>query len=205
MLIRLGGRNAILTLTLTRLAVVGIEKADQGRTIAEFERRTDFGCNTATPAVADGKVVLTSNYNQNNTTLLEFSNGRPGTIWTSSHCALVSSPVIHKDCVFIIDQSLKCLDLATGRLKWRGGSFGHGSCIVTAGDDKIIAFGQGRLVLLEARAGNNEYRELSRLAAVVPGTCYPHVAFADGLICCKDKDGQLVVLSVRAGRVSATR
>jgi hypothetical protein len=77
---------------------------------------------------------------------------------------------------------------------WEG-ALGHryGSCIVT-GDEKLLAFDKGTLVLAEA--GGDAYRELARVEGIVPATCYPHLALADGLIACKDYDGNLVVLAV---------
>jgi hypothetical protein len=104
--------------------------------------------------------------------------------------------VIHRDRVYTIQKTLSCLDLATGKRLWRGGSFGHGSCLVTA-DDKLVVFGNGRLTLLEARPRPDRYTELSRTDRLVSGTCYPHVALAGGLLVAKDRDGQMAVLSVR--------
>lgn len=39
---------------------------------------------------------------------------------------------------------------------------------------------------------------LSYIDDIVPVICYPHVTLADGIICCKDSDGNVVVLSIRA-------
>jgi len=192
----LRGMDCLATLTLTRLVVMRADAGQEGKTLAAWPRRTDYACNIATPAVAGSQVVLTSSYNQSNTALLEVSADGVRRKWTSRRNALVSSPVIHKGRVYVTGGSLMCLELATGELKWRGGSFGHGSCLIT-GDDRLIAFGRGRLVLLGASGREGNYRELARVDQVVPKTCYPHVALADGILVCKDLAGNLACYSVR--------
>ena len=116
--------------------------------------------------------------------------------WVSKSYALMSSPTIWRDRVFVIDRRLKCVGLADGRERWSGGDFGHGSCLVT-GDGKLLVFGKGSLALVEAAPKTRRYRELARVKRLVRGTCYPHVALSDGIIACKDRDGNLVCLSVR--------
>lgn len=187
------GVECIATLTLTKLVVMRADAGREGTTLAGYPWRTDYSCNLATPAAADGKLVLTSSYNQSGTALVEIAAEGVRRRWTSRHHALLSSPVVHKGRVYFVHGRLYCLELATGKLRWRGGDFGHGSCLAT-GDDKLIVFGKGRLAVVDALAG--EYRELARAEKVVPGTCYPHVALAGGVLCCKDRAGNLVCFSV---------
>ncbi len=104
----------------------------------------------------------------------------------------------YKDSVYIIDSKMRCLDVATGKEKWSGGEFGGdstGNCIVAAGDNKVIGFGGGHLVLLEASAP--KYAELARVDGLVSGKCYPGVALADGFIVVKDEKGAVVCLSTK--------
>ena len=190
------GIPCLATLTLTKLVVMRADKGNEGKTLAEYPWRTDYACSIATPAVAAGRVVLTSSYNRKRTELVEVSPGRAVRKWQSRYHALVSTPVVHKGRVYVVHRQLHCLDLATGKLKWRGGSFGHGSCLVSAGDDKLIAFGNGRLALVDASPSASKYRELARVDRVVPKTCYPQVALAGGIICCKDRAGNMVGFSV---------
>lgn len=68
---------------------------------------------------------------------------------------------------------------------------------MTAGDERLLVFGQGRLLLFEGLAADGGGAELARVEKVVPGTGYPHVALSDGLVACKDRDGNLVCFSVR--------
>ena len=190
------GVDCIANLLISALVVMRIDRGHEGRSIATYPRKTEFACNIPTPAVAGGRVVLTSEYNQSNTEMIEVTLTGARKAWRSRTHALVATPLVHRGRVYLVDGPAQCLDLATGRRQWRGGSFGHGSCIMTA-DEKLLAFGKGKLVLVDAPATAGTYRELSRAEGIVRGTCYPHLALANGLICCKDRTGQTVVLSVR--------
>jgi len=190
--ITLDGLPCLATLALSKLVILRTDPGHEGKTVAEHPWQTDFACNIATPAVAGQAVLLTSNYNVGRTALLEISGSGVRQKWSTRDHAMVSSPVIHKGRVYFADARLSCLDLATGKTLWKGGNFEHGSCLVT-GDDKILAFGNGALVLVDAAA--DKYRELARMEEVVRGTCYPHVALSDGVVACKDRDGSLVCFS----------
>lgn len=189
------GISCIASLTLRKLVVMRTDKGHEGKMIAEYDWQTDYSCNIPTPAVLDNKIVLTSAYNQKKTSLLEISLTGARENWSSKYFSMVCSPVIYKGCVYMVDDSLKCLDLETGQLKWQGGKFVHGSCLITAGDDKVIAFGKGQLVLIDAFPSDNQYHELGRVNEVVPDTCYPHVVLSNGIIYCKDKAGNMVCFS----------
>ena len=191
------GVPCVASFALRKLAVVRIDKGYEGQTVAEYDWITDFGNNIATPAVANNRIILTSGYNQRKTGLLEITLDGAKQLWSSREYSGVSSPVVYKDNIYIADGYLKCLDLESGQLKWRGGRVGHGSCIVTAGDDKIVVFGSSTLALVEATPSGGKYKELYRVEGVCSDTCYPHVAFSDGFICCKDKAGNLICFSVR--------
>jgi len=190
------GISCIASLTLSKLVVMRADKGHEGETIAEYDWQTDYACNVATPAVFDNQIVITSSHNVSSTCLVEVFLGGAREKWRTRKHSKVSSPVIYKGCVYMADGSFKCLDLETGTLKWQGGSFGHGSCLITAGDDKVIAFGRGQLVLIEAFPSDNQYHELSRVEGIVPDVCYPHVVLSDGIICCKDKAGNMVCFSL---------
>jgi len=192
------GVDCLADLLIDGVVVMRIDRGQEGRTVARYPRKTDFACNIPTPATVDGGVVLTSEYNQSNSQRIEVTLAGARRKWTSRSHALVCTPVIHRGRIYLADGPLQCLDLATGRQRWRGGSFGHASCIVTS-DEKVIVWGKGKLLLAEARPKDGRYRELSRVEGICRGTCYPHVCLSDGLICCKDRTGHTVVLSVRPG------
>jgi len=186
------GAACLATLALRNVIVMRTDAGHEGRTVGEVAWTTDFANNIPTPATWRQFLVVTSNYNVSRTACFEVSLRGLTEKWRVRDHAKVCSPVIYKGRVFLVDGTAKCLDLATGRRLWQGGNFYHGSCIVTAGDDRLVVFGQGRLVLLEAMA--DAYRELGKVGGLFKATCYPHVALANGLIAVKDMKGNLVVL-----------
>jgi len=198
--LKIGDVPCLGLLTLQHLVVMRLDAGHEGKTIATTPWQTEFACNISTPAVVGNRLLITSEYNHSVSTLFEATMGGLREVWTSKAHGVSSSPVVFRDRVFLINRPVQCIELATGRLKWRGGDFTNGSCLVTATDGKLIVFGSRKLVLLDALA--DEYRELARLDRVVPGTCYPHVTLADGVLCCKDRDGNLVVFSVATGASS---
>ena len=191
-----GGIDCLASLGLFKLVVMRADAGSEGKTVATYRWQTDFANNIPTPAAAGESVVLTSSYNVSKTELIRIARGSARLKWATKTHSKVCSPVVHKGMIFTVDSSLKCLDLATGKTLWQGGRFGHGSCLVT-GDDKVIVWGSGTLALVEGKVGRRTYRELGRVERICRGTCYPHVSLSDGLICCKDRDGHTVVLSVR--------
>ncbi len=190
------GVPCLANLALRKVIVMRIDKGHEGRTVAEFPWTTDFANNIPTPAACKNQLVITSDYNVSRMALLEVSlNGGIRQRWRLRDHSKVCSPVIHNGRIFTVDGTLKCLDLATGRRIWSGGQFGHGSVLVTAGDDRAIAFGRGRFALFDAMAPN--CRELGRVENLFRATCYPHVAIAGGIIAVKDMDGNLMCFDTR--------
>lgn len=194
--INIQGVNCIADLTLRKLVIMRTDKGHEGQTIGEYDWQTEYSNNIPTPAVFENNIIITSNHNISKTAMLEVSLDRIKEKWATRENAQVSSPVVYKGNVYLADGNFKCIDLATGQLKWKGKNFDHGSCFATS-DDKIIAFGKGNLVLIDALPDDNKYNELSRIEGIVSGICYPHVILSDGIICCKDKDGNMVVFSLK--------
>ncbi len=188
------GAACLATLALRKALVLRIDRGHVGETVGTVDWTTDFANNIATPAAWKQFLIVTSNYNVSQTACFEVSLDGLKERWRVRDHAKVGSPVIYKGRVFLVNGTVMCLDLATGRRLWQGGRFGHGSCLVTAGDDKLVVFGEGRLVLLDALA--DAYKELGKVENLFRATCYPHPALADGLVAVKDMKGNLVVLAL---------
>lgn len=190
------GIPCLATLALRGLVVVRTDGGHVGESVGTYPWTTEFACNIATPAVVANRVLVTSGYNHKKLALLDIGLHRINKVWESSRHALVGTPVVFEEQVYTVAGSLNCTAQSNGADLWRGGSFEHGSCLVTANDRKLIAFGNGTLALLEATPRERAYTELSRVDGVVSGTCYPHVTLSDGILACKDRDGRLVCYSV---------
>jgi outer membrane protein assembly factor BamB len=201
--ITVGGVECLAYLALHDIVVMRVDKGNEGKTLGTAPWDTAWQANIPSPSALGDLLFVTSGYG-NPTKCYEVTAAGVKEKWKSGGSAKVCSPVPFKDSVYMVDGKLKCLDAATGKVKWEGGDFGgasSGNCLVTAGDNKVIAFGGGKLVLLEAGAAS--YAELAKVEGVVPGLCYPQVTIADGIICCKDFKGALTCYSV--GAAAATK
>lgn len=200
----LGGVPCLAYMALHDIVVFRIDKGHEGQTIGTAPWSTSYEANIPAPTALGNLVFVTSDYG-NKTKCYEVTAAGIREKWTSPASAKVSSPVAYKDSVYVIDGKMKCLDVATGKVKWEGGNFGgssSGNCLVTAGDNKVIGFGGGSLVLLDASAP--AYTELAKVDGVVPGLCYPQVTIADGVICCKDFRGAITCYAVGKGGAAAS-
>ncbi|MFK7737588.1 MAG: PQQ-binding-like beta-propeller repeat protein [Pirellulaceae bacterium] len=73
---------------------------------------------------------------------------------------------------------LKCVELATGEVKWEQRGFGPGNCILV-GDKLVVLSDFGDVII--ASATTEGYKELARTHAV-DGKCWSTPAYADGKI-----------------------
>ena len=73
---------------------------------------------------------------------------------------------------------LKCVELATGKVKWEQPNFGAGN-VILAGDTVLALSDAGELVTVEPNPAT--YREISR-AKVVTGKCWSTPTLANGRI-----------------------
>jgi len=197
------GVPCLADFALRRVLVMRLDPGHEGRTVGAVGWTTDFANNIATPAAWKNLLVVTSDYNVSRTACFEVTLRGLRERWRVREHAKVGSPVIYKGRVFLVNGPVMCLDLATGRRLWQGGDFYHGSCLVTAGDDRLIVFGRGRVVLVDALAEG--YRERAKVEGLFRATCYPHPALAEGVLAVKDKKGNLVVLDVGGPRAAGGR
>jgi len=191
------GIRCLASFGIRKLTVVRIDERHRGETLAQHPWRTAFACNIITPAVTDNKVVLSSGHDVGRTALLEISRDKVRRLWSSRYWSEGCSPVIHKGCIYLVIGQVHCLHLSNGKLKWRGGNFGRDSSCLVTGDDKLLVFGSRDLGLVDISPKSKKYRELTRVRDVIGGTCYPHLALANGILAVKNKEGDVVCLSLR--------
>lgn len=195
-----GGVPCVAVLTLRHLLVLRLDGDNAGKTVAEFERVTDFAQNIATPAVSGDRILVTSGYNHESTVALDVT--LPGGVrkaWErAGDYSLVCTPVIHRGHAYWAWQEVRCLDIGTGAKRWSGGAFGDaGSCVVTSDDRLIVWGGAGRLALVElAGRSPGRYTELAATRPLSESDAWPHVALSDGRLFCKDRLGNLICFSL---------
>jgi len=73
---------------------------------------------------------------------------------------------------------LKCVELATGKIKWSKSGFGPGGVILV--DDKLIATSDTGEVVI-SKATPDTYSEIGRFKAI-SGKCWTHAAYSDGQV-----------------------
>jgi len=166
-----------------------------GKKLWEFPWDTSYGVNAADPISFGEHVFISSNYGRGGA-LLNVSAGRPTAIWQNRNmrnhfnsCVLLGGHFFGND-----ENTLKCIDAATGVERWRSRGMGKGGLI--AADRKLIVLTE-RGELLIANASPSGYTELAR-ARVLDGTCWTAPTLANGLIYCRNHEGKLVCLDVRA-------
>jgi len=180
------------------LLVTRLDPGHEGETVATVDWVTSFANNIATAAVHKNTVLLTSGYNQNRMAKYELSLAGARQLWEQAQVSKVCTPVIHQGHVYWAWRNIKCLDFATGQLRWQGGRAGDpGSCIVT-GDDRLITWtNNGDLLLSETAARSpDRYTELARHRILSRQDAWPHVVLSGKKLYCKDRAGTLVCLEL---------
>jgi len=167
---------------------------DDGRPYWQYPWQTQYDVNAADPIFSGDTVFISSNYNRG-CVLLRVGGRRPSVVWQNRNmrnhfnsCVLVGGHLYGND-----ENTLKCIDLATGAERWRLRGIGKGGLI--AADGKLIVLTE-RGELLIVAATPDRCTELAR-AQVMRGTCWTHPVLANGLLYCRSREGELVCLDVR--------
>jgi outer membrane protein assembly factor BamB len=74
--------------------------------------------------------------------------------------------VVHKDHAYGFDgNTITCIDLKSGQLKWEGGRYGHGQMVVLSDQDLLLLISEeGELALVKATP--DQFTELARFKAI---------------------------------------
>jgi len=192
------GVPCVALLTQRNLAVIRLDKGNEGKTLATFPWVTDFANTIAGPAVHGDSVIVTAGYNHNVMVKLKVTTGEAKEVWRKKVASKVCTPVIHEGSVYVAWQRVRCLDFETGELRWEGGTVSDpGSCIVTS-DGRLVVYGaNGKLMLIEgAGRSPKEYKELAVREKIFNALAWPHVALADGRVVCRDREGNVACFAV---------
>ena len=201
--IRVEGVPCAAVLTLRNLVVIRLDKGNEGKTVASYKWTTDFANNIATPTVHNDLILISSAYNHYAMCCLKISLRGATKVWEQPNPTGVCSPVIYKGNIYWAWRGVHCVDLKTGKEKWKGGKVGsQGSCIVTA-DDRLISWtNRGDLSLAEtAERSPGAYRALIEKRGVMSSDAWPHVVLSGGNLYCKDRNGNVTCFSLKASAV----
>ena len=177
-------------------------RVKDGKELWRYPWKTSYEVNAATPLVDGAKVFISSGYNSG-CALIDVSATPPKEIWRNKNMRNhVNSCVLWKGFIYgFDDEKLRCLDAATGAVKWTEDKYGKGS--VSIADGKLLLYSQkGQLGLATPSADG--YKEIAFVTALTVKPKYPGGAetptwavpvLANGKIYCRSQD-DLVCLDV---------
>ncbi len=191
---RVGEVPCLVGFTMRNVAVVRLDGANAGKTLATQKWITEGGCNIPTPVAVGGSVLVTSGYDHYAIARFDVTDKGMTEVWRKKQSSKVCSPVVSGGSVYYSWHKVHCLDWDTGDARWSGGVYGEaGSCILTADERLVVYGGQGKVGLIEgAGRSPKKYQELAVRDRLFKATAWPHVAVAAGRLLCRDKDGHLV-------------
>ncbi|MEM9291184.1 MAG: PQQ-binding-like beta-propeller repeat protein [Acidobacteriota bacterium] len=169
-----------------------------GEILWERPWKTDWDVNAATPIFVEPNRLFVSSGYDTGSALLEIS--RSGAIWKVSEVwrsrrlkNQFSSSVLVGDHLYGFDNKIfKCLELSTGRERWKARGFAHGSLVYGDGDLYVLGE-EGRLALVEATP--ESYREKASVEIFNSRTWTPPTLI-DGRLFVRD-EARLLSLDVR--------
>jgi outer membrane protein assembly factor BamB len=176
-----GARHALF---FTRAGLVDIDP-ESGKIRFQFpwRSRSHASVNAAAPVVAGNLVFLTASYGTG-ATLLQIDGSAAKQLWASDD-ALSShySTSVYRDGYLYgyhgrqeYGQSLRCVELKTGKVQWNVDGFGAGT-VTLAGNRLLLVRENGELVL--AQASPKEFKPLAH-AQLLPAVVRAYPALADG-------------------------
>jgi outer membrane protein assembly factor BamB len=192
-----GQRTAVF---FTRTGLVAIDPANGSvRYQLRWRARVAASVNAATPIVIKDQIFLSASYGTG-ATLLQVANGAVTPVWSgdeslSNHY----STSVHREGFLYgfegrqeFGQSLRCVELATGKVMWNVDGFGAGTLLI-AGDLLIITRESGELVL--APASPKSFQPAAR-AQLMPGVVRAYPALSNATLFVRN-DHTLAAFSLR--------
>jgi len=198
----IGGKRVTFVLTREALECVSPE----GKSIFRYPWRPAMHASVsgATPLLIGDQIFLSACYDKG-ATLLRFKEAGPQEIWSSEE-ALSShyATAVHRDGFlygfdgradpgFEPGPSLRCVELATGKVRWSESGLKPGT-VTLAGDELLVLTGQGEL--LKAAATPNGFKPSAR-AQILGLEVRVHPALSDGMFYARSKD-KLVCVDLRS-------
>ncbi|MDA1272708.1 MAG: PQQ-like beta-propeller repeat protein [Verrucomicrobia bacterium] len=174
-------------------------KPGTGQPIWKRDWETKWDINAADPIVLGDRLFLSSF--DRGCALIRFGTHETSAIWENKNMGNhFNSCVLWNGYFYGVDgntdqarKELRCIDSASGAVKWSTPGFGMGS--VTAADGKLIILSEhGELVIAEANP--ESFKPIAR-AQVMGGKCWTVPVLANGRIYCRNAKGSLVCLDVR--------
>ncbi len=192
-----------------RLAIFSNKRSyvcvDAGNGVEVWRHRwmTRYGVNAADPIVSGDTVFISSGYGKGAALLKWADMGEPEVLWQSRDMqAQMNAPVLIDGHLYGVTGNegqdgtgLRCLELASGEVKWTDPSVGHGALMAVQGHLLVLTEG-GELQV--APATSTAYQPMFRQQVVEPKVWTVPV-FANGRVYCRNAAGEVVVVGMGAG------
>lgn len=188
--------GAEATVAFLNAAALVVRAANDGRELWRYPWKTLYDVNAATPIVHGDAIFISSGYGRGGALVRqEGAGGNP--VWETREMRNhINSSVLWDGHFFGFDESsLKCLDAATGKTRWRQGSMGKGSLIIAAGK-LIIMSENGKLVV--ALPSTTRFQRVAEAQVLSKGRSWVVPTLANGRLFCRNNSGEAVALDVRA-------
>ena len=199
----MAGRRCVLIFTGTGLACLDIAK---GTRLWDVPWKTDYDVNAADPIVVGNTIFISSGYGTG-CALLKVEDGKPSIVWRNKGMKNhFGTCVLYKGHLYGADgnaggAAVKCIDFASGEVKWSSKRLGMASLLLSDGK-LIIQADLGRLMVAEATPA--AFKPLAQ-AQILRGQCWTMAVLADGRIYSRNsgkqtRKGELVCLDVRKSK-----
>lgn len=157
--------------------------------------------NVAQPLPVGGRRLLASSGYGVGSELIELTQRDDGNfdvnvLWKTRRLkSKFASMILHDGHVFGLDDGiLTCIDVATGRRRWKSGRYGHGQ-LLQVGSDLLVTAESGDVVLVALDA--NEHREITRFEAIDGKVWNPPALAGSRLLVRNDQEAALFLLPVK--------
>ncbi len=186
-----GGRKYLVMSCATSIAMVNEANGDM---VDKYPWSNSCEVNAADPIISGDKIFISANYGKG-CALLQFGGDKLKELWRNKEMRNhFNSCVLWKGHLYGFDAAgLKCMDFATGDVKWSQRGFGRQSSLVIADGKMIMMEERGTLVVAEA--STDGYKELAK-KKVLSGTCWTVPVLAGGRIFCRNHQGEVICLKV---------
>lgn len=175
MLLRFHGEPQLIQFTGDGLVAL---KPEDGRELWRFPWKTAYDLNVATPIYSEGQLFLSSNYGRGAAMLKLKPGGVDEVYRTANMQNHFSTSVLYQGHLYgFSNDRLRCVDWATGEVKWDQRGLGRGSLLLA--DGHLLALGdKGDLVLAEATP--TAYVQKGQVKALPAGPCWTGPVLANG-------------------------
>ncbi len=181
-----------LAIMMTAGDATALNPAD-GKIVWSHPWKTQHDVNAADAVVSGNRFFLSSGYNHGSA-VIEVKDNKSSVVWENKNIRNhFASSVLWKGHLYGVDEKeLRCVDFATGAVKWSDKVTGKGTLLMA--DGKIVVLTEkGELII--AAASPEAFKPLGR-AQILGGKCWTMPALANGKLYARNAKGDLVCVEV---------